>query len=134
MAIPLTETSTFCFIVMVQLSCSLPDINKAILAWSCTINAEKNAHLFSNPLTTARYRVLYVAQVHMSSGSGQYIVISVLPRHWTVVGSLYIKNAIFIGQPCFYTHNNQFSMLYPTVVVGGVSECWVLAPSAAHRG
>ena len=33
---------------------------------------------------------------------------------------------------CFYTQNNQFSMFFPTVVVGGVSECWVRPPSAAR--
>ena len=39
-------------------------------------------------------------------------VYSVLLRHWTVVGGLGIKNAIFIVQPCFYIQGTQFSMVF----------------------
>ena len=60
----------------------------------------------------------------INQGSGQTLY---------MVGGLGIKNAIFILQPCFYTQNTQFSMFFATVVVGGVSECWVRPPSSAHR-
>ena len=62
------------------------------------------------------------------------IIIRVLPRHWAVIGGLGTDMSIFILQPCFYTQNTQFSKFFPTVVVGGMSECWARPPSAAHRG
>ena len=42
--------------------------------------------------------------------------------------------SILTLQPCFYTENAQFSMFFSTVVVDGMSECWMRPPSAAHRG
>ena len=37
-----------------------------------------------------------------------YYICTVLARHWTVVGGLGIKNAIFIVQPCFYSKYSVF--------------------------
>ena len=59
----------------------------------------------------------------------------VLPRHWAVVGGLGIKNVNFHATAMFFILNIlSFPCFFPTVVVGGMSECWVRPPSAAHCG